>query len=124
MGMFDYLRCKYPLPVEGANDLEFQTKDTAAQWMDKYEIHADGTLWHQAYDVEDHSEPTAEGLMALLGMATSVNHRWERDTMTGEIRFAGDGCAFSAYFVGGELKHLEILESSNASLISGASRKG
>lgn len=40
MGMFDDLRCHYPLPREGANALAYQTKDTPAQWMDLYEIRA------------------------------------------------------------------------------------
>jgi hypothetical protein len=43
MGMFDELRCHYPLPVRGANDLLFQTKDTKQQLMDLYEIRDDGT---------------------------------------------------------------------------------
>lgn len=55
MGMFDTLRCKYPLPVTGASDLVYQTKDTPAQWLDYYEIREDGTLWHEAYDTEDQS---------------------------------------------------------------------
>ena len=116
MGLFDYLNCKYPLPVEGANALEFQTKDTNSQFMDRYEIRDDGTLWHETYDIEDRSDPKAEGLMALFGMMTRVNPRWERDTMTGEVRFytcsgnSQDWIEFSAYFVQGELKQLETIQ--------------
>lgn len=115
MGMFDYLRCRMPLPVPGANDLEFQTKDTWAQYMDQYEIREDGTLWHQTYDTEDRSDQKAEGLDALLGCATRVNERWERDQQTGEIRFyhyfsdRGTMIDFSAYFVKGQLKHMETI---------------
>lgn len=116
MGMFDYIHCKYPLPIEGANSLEFQSKDTDAQLCDRYEIREDGTLWHQDYDVEDRSDPNAEGLEALFGCMTSVNHRWVQDFMTGEISFyASSGppedewIEFSAYFVKGQLKHLETI---------------
>jgi hypothetical protein len=122
MGMFDYLRCSYPLPRPGANDLEYQTKDTYAQWLDNYEIRADGTLWHKVYDTEDRSDPNAEGLLALAGIATRVKERWVRDAMTGEVVFTaypGDvytdenEVCFSAYFVDGELKHLVDLKTPN-----------
>ena len=54
MGMFDYLRCEYPLP-DGfdAAKIWFQTKDTDAQYLDEYEIRDDGSLWH----AEPSSEP-------------------------------------------------------------------
>jgi hypothetical protein len=104
MGMFDYIRCKYPLPVEGANALEYQTKDTPRQWCDQYEIREDGTLWFRDYDVEDRSElalwkkanpgaePTEEmknsPSKAFMGSMTSVNHRWIHESgFTGELRF-------------------------------------
>lgn len=115
MSTYDHIRCHYPLPVEGANALEFQTGSTDAQFMEDYEIWADGTLWHRAYDTEDRSDPNAEGLMRLVGSLTRVNERWERDFTTGEIRLSGtlDGSwseastlAFSIYFVQGELKFL------------------
>lgn len=61
MGMFDYLQCKYPLPNAGDNDLEYQTKDTPAQFLDRYEIRVDGSLRHLDYDIEDKSDPNAEG---------------------------------------------------------------
>lgn len=120
MGMFDYLRCHYPLPVQGANALEYQTKDTGAQYMDQYEIRADGTLWHEEYDIEDHSDPNAEpGTFASLrGMCARVRQRWVREeALTGEICFShwdsntNAATTFSAYFVRGDLKHLETLES-------------
>lgn len=123
MGMFDYLRCSYPLPRDGANDLVYETKDTDAQYMERYEIRADGTLWREAYDIEDRSDKTKEGLEALIGAMTRVNHRWVRDMMTGEIVFyaykgndySDENCvSFSAYFVRGELKHLVDLMAQKA----------
>jgi hypothetical protein len=121
MGMYDELRCEYPLPVEGANQLLFQTKDTPSQYLDLYVIKADGSLWHETYDTEDRSDPNATGLEAIFGCATRVNQRLCQVTdFTGEIQFYGtsvDGkwtpenwTEFSAYFVGGSLKHLEVIK--------------
>lgn len=110
MGMFDYLKCKYPLPDAGANDLEYQTKDTPAQFLDHYEIRADGSLWHLAYDIEDKSDPHAEGFARWAGRISYVNERWEPVPFTGEIRFyhyANETrTEFSAYFVNGMLNLL------------------
>jgi hypothetical protein len=95
--MFDYLRCKYPLPpIDGLNpnELTYQSKDTPAQWCDLYEIREDGTLWHQAYDTEDRSEQgkwkaehpgeevpeSLKNFESIIGCMTSVNHRWEQVT--------------------------------------------
>lgn len=111
MGMFDDLRCKYPLPLAGANELHYQTKDTPAQFCDMYEIREDGTLWHEAYDIEDRSDPNAEGLDALVGCMTRVSKNWEPCAMTGEIRFYASATPkqwveFSAYMVKGKLHTL------------------
>jgi hypothetical protein len=103
MGMFDYLTCKSPLPLPEYQESAFQTKDTPAQYLDKYEIREDGTLWHQ----EDRSE-------------YGVNTRWVPvSKFTGEIRFYGP-CGgfsakatgwveFSAYFVSGTLNQIHVL---------------
>lgn len=119
--MFDELRCHYPLPVSGANGLLFQTKDTDAQFMDLYEIRADGSLWHETYDIEDRSDPDAAGLRRFAGIMTRVNPRWTPVMFTGEIRFYTTTDAvnteatcgwleFSAYFDKGELTHLRQKE--------------
>lgn len=118
MGMFDELRCEYPLPAEGANALEYQTKDTPAQWMDFYLIDKDGQLFHEEYDTEDRSDPGATGWKALAGCATRVNQRMVRDDdFTGEIRFydiPGDGqwIEFSSYFIKGKLQSVTLLQDS------------
>jgi hypothetical protein len=122
MGLFDDLICKYPLPVEGANDLAFQTQDTPAQYMDKYEIREDGTLWHEKFDTEDRSNPDADDeLDRFVGQRTHVNERWEFCEFTGSINFysslskVGFGCdrgwvEFIALFVHGKIIHLELME--------------
>ena len=118
MGLFDSIRCQLPLPEIGLTDQVFQTKDTPAQWTDTYELRADGTLWHRAYDTEDRSDPTKTGLARLRGMATPVNIRWEPcPDFIGEIRFYGEAdpaarkgwIEFSAYLVEGKLAHPVVL---------------
>ncbi|MBL8413568.1 MAG: hypothetical protein JNM42_03925 [Propionivibrio sp.] len=111
MGMFDYLKCQYPLPDAGDNDLEYQTKDTPVQFLDNYEIRSDGSLWHLDYDIEDRSDPNAEGLARIVGRLSRVNESWEPLPFTGEIRFycyvGKNQCTeFSAYFVNGILNFL------------------
>jgi hypothetical protein len=116
MGMFDYLRCAYPLPAKGANELSYQTKDLDCG-LDVYEIREDGTLWHEDYDVEDHSDPNEEGLMRLCGMLSRVNKKWNRVEYTGEVRFytswldnpSRGWIEWSSYFVNGQLKELHLM---------------
>lgn len=45
MGMFDEIRCEYPLPDQGVQDEVFQTKSFHRE-MDRYTITADGRLIH------------------------------------------------------------------------------
>lgn len=115
MGAFDFITCKYPLPVPGMESVSFQTKDFGTPFMDHYEIRDDGTLWYQEYDTEDHSDKNATGFMRLVGMAVRVNKRWVHcKEFTGEIVFYPDTIdidqEFSAYFVKGCLRHLEVLK--------------
>lgn len=127
MGMFDNITCKHPLPVAGANAMTFQTKDTPAQWLDHYEIREDGTLWHEDYDTEDQSDAAKweqahpgqqapRELDAFCGCMTKVNQRWTQLTdFTGEICFyeilePNGWIEFSAYFVNGHIKHIQLIE--------------
>lgn len=50
MGMFDYLRCAYPLPDEAPAG-GWQTKDTPSQLLEEYVINADGRLVSQSGEV-------------------------------------------------------------------------
>lgn len=140
MGMYDTIRCRYPLPVAGTNDIEYQTKDTLAQFMDHYEIREDGTLWYEEYDTEDHSkrglwlaehpgqevprdDPELSGLDAWCGCLTRVRKHWEPVAFTGEIRFygstgpgsGGDWLEWSAYFHDGKLRELHQMEEKRGS---------
>lgn len=124
MGMFDEIRCLYPLPLEGANTRTYQTKDTPSQGLDNYEIREDGTLWHEEYDIEDHSDPNATGIERIFGCCARVNERWEPVDFTGEIRFYdfrrdyddedgsdGEGwIEWSVYLEHGKVVHLNLIE--------------
>jgi hypothetical protein len=101
MGMFDEVRCKYPMPVkQDFSDQWFQTKSLDC-FLDKYEIREDGTLWECEYN----------------GGGDWVQVK----CFTGEIRFyrfhselvgqrGNRGWVeFSSYFVRGELKQLELI---------------
>ena len=119
MGMFDHIRCKYPLPVSGLSERVFQTKDTEHQALDMYEIREDGSLWREEYDIEDHSNPNAEGLERFTGCMSRVNKRWVPETITGEICFYdfptgnhndGGWVEFSAYFVDGKLREINLIK--------------
>jgi hypothetical protein len=99
MGMYDDLRCHYPLPVKGANERGYQTKDTPCQYLNKYEITAEGVLRHQEWDAD-------EGL----------NEKWiGHPDFIGEIRFydykeGGGWIEWSAYFVNGLLEEVHLID--------------
>lgn len=116
--MFDNIKCKYPLPTDkDLTDEMFQTKDTPAQFTDLYEIREDGTLWHEDYNIEDRSDPNAEGFKKFFGSMTRVNEGWEFvSDFIGEIRFytpiehGTKWIEFSSYFVDGKLKELHLIK--------------
>lgn len=117
MGMFDYLTCNAPLPVPGFEGHRWQTKSLECD-LDNYEIREDGTLWHEEYDIEDRSDPNAEGFHRFRGMLTRGNKQWEQCFgFTGEILFYDvvdrehntGWIEFSAYFVAGTLKELHCV---------------
>jgi hypothetical protein len=131
MGMFDNVKCHFPLPVEGFEDQTFQTKDLD-NLMDNYEIRKDGTLWKEDYDIEDHSEMakwkaanpgveppkelTDNWFSSFCGCMARVNERWVPcSDFTGEICFYDyldkDGwIEFSSYFVHGKINQLHLIK--------------
>jgi hypothetical protein len=135
MGLYDNLTCKFPLPIKGINEFEFQTKDTDAQFLDNYEIREDGTLWHELYDVEDCSDAAKwqaanpgkevpeelKGWSSFAGCRSRINQRWEQvKPFTREIVFYtsfGDGqkgwIEFSAYFENGMVSKINFIEYRN-----------
>lgn len=103
MGMYDELRCHYPLPVAGANARDYQTKDTPYQYLYRYEITAEGVLRHQEWGVDEDAKPEWIGYPDFVG----------------EVRFYdldkdGGWIEFSAYFVNGMLKELHLISDTTA----------
>jgi hypothetical protein len=101
MGMFDYFYYKGD---------EYQTKDTPAQLLSKYELRDDNTLWFEDCDCEWVERPGE----FLGGHLRDFNHRWVFcDTFLGEIRFyrplekdRKDWQEYSAYFKNGVLREI------------------
>lgn len=114
MGMFDTVTVvDYPLPDNIKRD-DYQTKSFDFPWLDLYEIRADGSLWKEDYDIEDRSDPTAEGYLAFVGMMTKVNKRWNRCSYTGELVFYDydpdldpEWVEFKAILVDGRVQRIE-----------------
>lgn len=76
MGLFDTVIVEMPLPGGIERD-DFQTKDFDFPSMERYRIDAEGRLFHEAYDIEDRSDPTKTGFARYAGSLTRVNQRWE-----------------------------------------------
>ena len=93
MGMFDHVRCNYPLPDKEANALDFQTKSMPISLLDNFEITADGKLQHEAYEsgwIDDASAPFG-------GYIERKNLRWEPVNFRGELEIhtSHDGLWYS-----------------------------
>ena len=98
MGMFDYIKCEYPLaelpqPVidrwQGAENVAFQTKDTPEQGMVLYKIDASGQLWQQ-HKTSRWAEPVdanSESVMDRVGHLETLSTWWEKEAFTGGIDF-------------------------------------
>ena len=81
MGMFNHVRCRYPLPDAEAQDFEFQTKSMDELTLDNFETTPDGRLLHEAYDTRLEENPTAP-----FGFYFHrENCRWEPENFTGEL---------------------------------------
>ena len=106
MGMFDDIRCQYPLPLAGASERLFQTKDLYCD-LDYYEIREDGTLWREEYDTR-----IEETDAAPLGYwIHHENKRFVQDKFTGELEIhdcddqpGGKWYSFKLTFVDGVVK--------------------
>jgi hypothetical protein len=85
MGMFDYLTCTVPLP-DGYADMQgrwFQTKSLELEFMEHFEIAADGRLILHAKEREWRTDEDA-----FLGGRFHVVREWkEPQTFTGDVWF-------------------------------------
>lgn len=107
MGMFDYVKCNYPLPRPEDVGVEFQTKTFEDPFMQHYEISTDGRLLLQIVNYEDRSDKTAEpgSFASLRGCMTPVPTGEMRDMdWHGYVEF-GD---YRAKFTDGKLLEVKL----------------
>ncbi|MBI1916485.1 MAG: hypothetical protein HYS12_17390 [Planctomycetes bacterium] len=81
MGMFDHVRCRYPLPDAEAQDLEYQSKSTPALSVDSYVITSKGSLLHEDY--ETRMEKNADSMLGFV--LHRENSRWVPVDFRGEL---------------------------------------
>lgn len=108
MGLFDTVHCEYPLPVSGANDLEYQTKSLDPV-MATYRITKEGQLTLEnpsLFAAENEDSTERKDAPSTTPM----------DDYIGEIRFysswgssAQSWIEWSAYFVRGKLRELHLI---------------
>lgn len=104
MGMFDYVRCHYNVGRGDLSGIEFQTKDTDAQYLHNYEVRSDGTLWHLNFDSDFVEDSTS-----FFGHRIDCkNHRWEQEKPTGEVLIHGDGYTIQFWFRDGVVKDFVV----------------
>lgn len=102
MGLFDEIRCEYPLPgLPDPSGVQFQTKSFECL-LDNYRITREGFLEVEEYEVEDQSDPNAEGFLRFIGIATKVPSGWNQVDFTGTVNFYGDANSGSLYFLSPE----------------------
>ena len=104
MGMYDYIIPECKLPVEVPDGIEWQTKDTPAQFLDTYRITPEGQLIHGAYTFE--TVPKSERDTHGLPLFRRANPHDEPCDFTGSIMFYGGDYKFCAFFVNGQLTRL------------------
>lgn len=93
MGMFDDIRCDYPLPDPAHNQLSFQTK-CLENVLDHYTITVEGRLLREAYDAdwvaedpEVYAKKKAEGKFTLGGYINRTNIHMEDTNYHGFVTF-------------------------------------
>lgn len=105
MGVFDYVTCHYAVPgVDNISKIEFQSKDTEAQFLNQYEIRADGTLWYLAHDIRVEINDKAP----LGACFHHENERWEQVMVTGEIEIYGGDYDIQFWFRDGVVKDVAV----------------
>ena len=85
MGLFDSIKCKYPLPrPEGSaevagvnfNDLDYQTKDLD-ETMSEFELREDGTIWKEEHKYKFIAgDPKGKSFSDKIGHMEPENSWW------------------------------------------------
>ena len=124
MGMFDDIRCKYPLPMpenpQGyTGSQEFQTKDLDCI-MDYYEIREDGSLWVEKRETEFiKGDPKGKTFSERFGQIKTLKKWFEQVNITTTIlmyhyaeyndRDYDYDVEYSVEFVGGKLNNVKLV---------------
>ncbi len=106
MGMFDHVRCYYPLPDAEAQDAAFQTKDLACA-LDDYSITREGRLVLHAKRYESQEDEASP-----LGFRLVVVQEWDECLLYhGDLRFydrlEGEWYEYVARFSAGKLQWVQ-----------------
>lgn len=116
MGMYDLLKCKYPLPegYEDMQDREFQTKSLECL-LDNYTITEDRELW-----VTQAEREWVEDSSSFLGGYAKALRTWEEriEDIHGDIYFYDfrdrhnlqDLVTFRARFTHGKLESISVVQ--------------
>lgn len=81
MGVFDDVKCLYPLPWPEAQGGWFQSKCTPAQYCETYEVRENGRLWYHKKE----RKWREDGHGALGGCFVEISSQWCPENVTGEI---------------------------------------
>lgn len=109
MGMFDTVKCRYPLPLPEYQEREFQTKDTPCQ-LYEYEIAANGHLFRKEDGALMRYKFT--GWINFYTSDREWSWRYDRDFMNlGWIEF-------KAEFARGALLDIQLVEQRKAEPIA------
>jgi hypothetical protein len=88
MGVFDNVKCSFPLPWPEVQDARWQSYDTPDQYQASYEIRGDGTLWRR--DGVAWFPVSVEGGLEIHTMLAGVEfaaHFWFRDGQVRDVIF-------------------------------------
>ena len=124
MGMFDYIKCEWPLPeteTPPPSFEAFQTKDTPDQYMTLYTITADGRLTWRPYTMEtvpkaERPYPYDDGMLGLVGWRRRVEADEETLPFHGDIEFYTSNnpdvgwWEYRARFTEGRLLKIELVD--------------
>ena len=110
MGMFDDIKCDYPLPGLGVVGTVFQSKSLdCLMWT--YTITREGRLFVRTYSLElvpEDERPYPD--MLSLGMFRAINERDVDTEYHGDICFYGDSGEFVARFTHGTLEWVKSID--------------
>lgn len=102
MGMFDYLLCEYPLPLDGMTGVKWQTKDLTCE-LSTYRITAEGVL-----EVRFGGE--WETALCPHWLIVNFHESFDREKDEAGRVLSSRRVAFCAHFTYGKLDGIDLTE--------------